>query len=480
MENCLRFLAIGGLTLMPFIVNAQTVPLTQDSYVVTSPATGTNYGSAVTLNVVGSSGAQALVQFDLTTLPAGTTAANISKATLALFVNKMVTAGTVNISTANGSWTELGVNGTNTPVPLASVASGLSISAASDYIYVDATAAVQAWLNGTQNNGFIIAPNDTVISVAFDSKESTTTSHPATLSILLSSNGAAGPTGATGVGLVGATGATGVGATGATGVGVAGATGASGPSGVGVAGVTGASGPSGVGSVGPTGATGVGVAGVTGASGPSGVGSVGPTGATGVGVAGVTGASGPSGVGSVGATGATGVGVAGASGVRGPTGVAGPTGATGVGVAGVTGASGPAGATGSAGVGTLLPVKFTSSVTATLLFYPFFSLNATTTTTAALAAYPMPGSCILSAIYVTNIPTANPGTGDAITYAVYKNGSSTGVQVTVTSSTTLNTVTAINGTGFSVAVAAGDTLTLGVTQSNTGPTVQNFVSVACK
>ncbi len=228
-KNSLRFLVIGGLALAPFVVEAQTVPLTQDSYVVTSPATGTNYGSAVTLNVVGSSGAQALVQFDLTTLPAGTTAANISKATLALFVNKMVTAGTVNISTANGSWTELGVNGTNTPVPLASVATGLSISAASDYIYVDATAAVQAWLNGTQNNGFIIAPNDTLISVAFDSKESTTTSHPATLSILLSSNGAAGPTGATGVGLVGATGATGVGATGATGVGVAGATGASGP-----------------------------------------------------------------------------------------------------------------------------------------------------------------------------------------------------------------------------------------------------------
>ncbi len=88
------------------------------------------------------------------------------------------------------------------------------------YVYVDATAAVQSWLSGTTNSGFIVTPNDSNINVAFDSKESTTTSHPATLSILLSSNGPAGPTGATGasgVGLVGATGRPGVGATGAHG-----------------------------------------------------------------------------------------------------------------------------------------------------------------------------------------------------------------------------------------------------------------------
>jgi hypothetical protein len=265
-KNRVWFLLVGGLVLMPFIGKAQTVPVVQDSYVVTNPATSTNYGGAATLNVAASNGSQALVQFDLTTLPGGITGSNISKATLVLFVNKLAAAGSVNISVANGSWTEAGVNGTNAPVAAAAVSSGLSISTGSDYIYVDATAAVAAWVNGTANNGFIITPNDTVVSVAFDSKESTTTSHPATLSILLSSSGPAGPTGATG-------------ATGPTGVGVAGPTGATGAQGP--TGATGATGTNGV--VGATGANGVvGVRGATGATGANGTaGAAGATGATG-------------------------------------------------------------------------------------------------------------------------------------------------------------------------------------------------------
>jgi len=121
-----------GLAILPMAAIAQTVPLTQDSYAATNPATGVNYGTATTVNVGGPGGDQALVQFDLTTLPMGTTAANIGKATLILFVNKLGVAGTINISVANGTWTELGVNGTNAPVAAASVASGVSVSAGSD------------------------------------------------------------------------------------------------------------------------------------------------------------------------------------------------------------------------------------------------------------------------------------------------------------------------------------------------------------
>ena len=174
---------------------AQTVPLTQDSYVATNPSTGTNYGTAVTMNAGGPNADQALVQFDLSALPAGTIGANISKATLTLFANKVGAAGTINISVANGAWTELGVNGANAPVAAAAVASGVSVSTSSEYLYVDATAAVKNWLNGTTNSGFIITPNDGTVLVAFDSKESATTSHPAMLTITLASSGAAGPQG---------------------------------------------------------------------------------------------------------------------------------------------------------------------------------------------------------------------------------------------------------------------------------------------
>ena len=229
---------LWGIAILPVAAIAQTVPLAQDSYVVTSPATSNNYGAAATINASGPNGDRALVQFDLTTLPAGTTADNIARATLTLFVNKLGAAGTINISVANGPWTELGVTGMNAPVPAASVFSSLSVTASDQYVYVDATTAVKNWLNGTTNNGFIVTPNDANVNVAFDSKESTTTSHPATLMIALASSGAMGATGATGP-----TGATG--AAGAVGTpGAAGAKGATGPAGA--TGAAGATGPQGI------------------------------------------------------------------------------------------------------------------------------------------------------------------------------------------------------------------------------------------
>ena len=198
------------------------MPLTQDAYVI--PLSGTNYGTATTVNVGGPNGADALVQFDLTSLPAGITGANIAKATLTLFAGKVTASGTVNVSVANGNWSEATVNGlAGGPVAGAAVASGVSMSSAGDYISVDATPAVQNWLNGiANNNGFIITPGGGGINVAFDSKESTTTSHPATLSVILTAIGVTGPTGPTG--LTGATGAQGP-------PGSAGAQGAIGPTG---------------------------------------------------------------------------------------------------------------------------------------------------------------------------------------------------------------------------------------------------------
>jgi hypothetical protein len=290
-NNSIRFL-ICGFALTPMAAFAQVMPLTQDAYVVSG--NGNNFGTAATINVGGPTSTAALVQFDLTALPAGVMSANIAKATLTLFVNKVGAAGTVNISVANGPWTELAVTGTNSPVQAAAVASGVPISAAGEYLYVDATAAVQAWLSGTNNNGFIVTPAGAV-NVAFDSKESTTTSHPASLSITVTSVGPAGPTGA--IGPMGFTGAVG-------------ATGTQGPSGV--KGATGATG-----FTGSTGATGA--KGATGATGFTG--STGATGATGTqGLIGVTGVKG-----ATGSTGATGTnGTNGALGPQGPTGPAGP------------------------------------------------------------------------------------------------------------------------------------------------------------
>ncbi len=359
--NTLRRALLLGFTLTAAGAYAQTVPLTQDSFM--NPGVGTNFGTATTLNVGGAANSQALAQFDLGSLPSGVTASQVAKATFALFVNKLAAAGTINISVANGPWSELTVSGTAGPVAAAAVASGISVTSAGNYIYVDATAAVQNWLNGSAtNSGFIITPAGGGVNALFDSKESSTTSHPATLTIVLTNYGPTGATGATGSnGTNGSTGATG--ATGATGVGTTGATGATGATGVGTTGATGATGATGVGTTGATGATGatgVGTTGATGATGATGVGTTGATGATGatgVGTTGATGATGATGVGTTGATGATGatgVGTTGATGATGATGVGttgatGATGATGVGTTGATGATGSNGTNGTNG-----------------------------------------------------------------------------------------------------------------------------------
>src|SRR5665213_4076294 len=122
-RNTRRKRLLCGLALLPAAAFAQSVPLIQDSYVVGGSVI--NYGSATVLNVGGPGGDRALVQFDLSALPSGTTASGIAKATLILFVNKAGPAGTIDISVANGNWTESAVNGAGgAPIPAAAVASG--------------------------------------------------------------------------------------------------------------------------------------------------------------------------------------------------------------------------------------------------------------------------------------------------------------------------------------------------------------------
>jgi len=399
---------------------AQTLTPMQDSYVV--PANGTNFGTSPNLTV-GSTGSQGLVQFDLSQLPPGLTAGAVQKATLTLFVHTVAVGGSVTITVANGGWTEGGVNGTNAPTAGAAVGNPLLVAAANAYVTVDATSAVQGWImNPLLNNGFLITANGGT-SVQFDSKENTNTSHPAMLTLVLSSagggtgaTGPAGPTGPTGAGVAGATGATGI--AGATGV--AGATGATGAGATGATGIAGATGVAGA-----SGATGTGATGATGIAGATGV--AGATGATGAGATGATGIAGATGV--AGATGATGAGATGATGIAGATGVAGATGATGT---GATGATGIAGATGVAGaIGASGPSGAASNVAG-----PTGRTGSTGATGAAGAtgqSSTVPGPTGLTGPSGPSGPPASVGTGAApsgIAYTVLQHSPQNAVAAT--------------------------------------------------
>src|SRR5579863_5117556 len=113
----------------PVVMWAQSLTVQQDSFY--APGNVSNYGSLPTIDVGGTNPYYGLVQFDLSVLPSGTAGAQVAKATLSLFVDKVGTPGVINIDTANYQWTELAVNGINPPAAGAEVQNGISINSAS-------------------------------------------------------------------------------------------------------------------------------------------------------------------------------------------------------------------------------------------------------------------------------------------------------------------------------------------------------------
>ena len=263
-SNRIRIAAVMLAVFLPSMLLADTAPLTGDTHI--NPGDANNYSTLPGMNVGGGTNAEGLLMFDLTKLPAGVTGANVVSATLRIFVDKVTTSGSINVYAANAPWSENTVNGSTQPVPGPGnpVQTGIPVALANVFIDIDVTGQVEAWLNGSPNDGLIITGNGST-SIVLDSKENASTSHPGELQIVLI--GPPGPTGPTGAN--GATGPTGpMGATGFTGpTGPPGATGAFGAAGAnGATGATGFTGPTGpIGAIGSTGATGP-----TGPTGPTG------------------------------------------------------------------------------------------------------------------------------------------------------------------------------------------------------------------
>src|ERR1700727_1828232 len=92
--------ALSALGLPAFAVETTLVA---DAH-VNSARPGVNSGAISNLNVGG--GYTALLQFDLSMLPAGTTAGQVSRATLRVYCNRMDTAGLVRVRPGNGGWAE--------------------------------------------------------------------------------------------------------------------------------------------------------------------------------------------------------------------------------------------------------------------------------------------------------------------------------------------------------------------------------------
>jgi hypothetical protein len=93
-------------SLLSLILLACTVAYGQltpsgDAYTNTATPT-TNYGAKTLLDVESSQ--TSFIQFNLSSIPSGYTSADITKATLKLYVNAVTTAGSFNVDYVNRSW----------------------------------------------------------------------------------------------------------------------------------------------------------------------------------------------------------------------------------------------------------------------------------------------------------------------------------------------------------------------------------------
>ena len=227
-------LLLAGLS--PLSAQALLLPVIADTYL--APAA---VGTSDTVKV--NAGNKALLNFDLSTLPADISSADINKATLVFFVKTVPASGRLQVRPVTATWTENTVNTSTAPTLGLSLETSAPISRSNTYYAVDVTQLVMNWVDDPDTLfGLALNPlKGTSTSLTLDSREATQTSHMAYIDIDLQQPagkkgavGAKGPQGAPGPqGLTGAVGATaGAGGWGLTGAqGVQGDQGPNGPAG---------------------------------------------------------------------------------------------------------------------------------------------------------------------------------------------------------------------------------------------------------
>lgn len=225
--------AIAAVLALSASSGAQTgnVPLAADSF-TTGALPHHAFGSLGFLRVDASS--RAVLRFDLSVLPDSLAASDLAKATLTVWVDRVLSPGAVDAVPVLGPWAENRVTAATSPDVGAPVGPPARVTASNRFVSFDVTSLAQDWVNGVPNHGVALVARSGA-SVLFDSKENITTSHAATLDLVLT--GPAGPPGTPGA----------AGTPGAPGTdGAPGAQGPPGPPGVpGRDGVPGAPGPQG-------------------------------------------------------------------------------------------------------------------------------------------------------------------------------------------------------------------------------------------
>ena len=170
---------------------AQQGTLTDDTTVMIKNSE--NHGTDARLRLEAGTGdaSNVFVKFKLTSsLPAGTTAADISKGTLKLFVGELHTAGSFDLFRVLSPWSEQDKT-VNPTISSSPDAVGISVSSENSFVVIDVTPLVKDWLNGVlPNNGFVLVPSaGSTLDAEFDSKEDKDTSHEPRLEMVMAKGG---------------------------------------------------------------------------------------------------------------------------------------------------------------------------------------------------------------------------------------------------------------------------------------------------
>src|SRR5260370_31111690 len=112
---------------------AQSVP-SDDAYVF-SAQPNNNFGSGATL-ALQNPGTTTFIRFDLSTVPAGYTSANITKASLRLYVSAVTAGGSFNVDFVTSPWKESAITFGTAPPTGSNVAATIPLTTASKNTYV--------------------------------------------------------------------------------------------------------------------------------------------------------------------------------------------------------------------------------------------------------------------------------------------------------------------------------------------------------
>jgi len=173
-------LAMSGLlAVTPVHGWTEVAPLVADA--TADPAAARPLGSDPALGV--STTKTSYVRFDLSRLPAGTT---VHRAALSVYVGRLLATGSIAVHRVTGTWDEDTLTAARQPSVDAALAERLALSADTpflEYLSIDVTPAVQAWLAGEPNHGFALR-GDATVDVDLVSKENLAVPHPITLEIV--------------------------------------------------------------------------------------------------------------------------------------------------------------------------------------------------------------------------------------------------------------------------------------------------------